>query len=373
MTSRTRPRNSRRTFLLLPLGLLIAPVSLWAIGLSQPAASADVPPDFNLQVSPSPLVATLKPGVKTTLQLQVHNEGTGTEELQITPRSFTFDSSTGKVDLNDTTPPPIAAWISFSAQKFTVPSNQTFTEQVTLNPPKDAGFSYSFALVINRQNNPKPAGGTREINGSLAVFSLMNIDRPGATSDLKVSSFTVSKKVYEYLPATFSVRFNNAGNTIVQPSGNLFVQRGSGDKTPLATLTVNKTQGYILPGTQRTITASWNDGFPSYQTVTNPDGSTKQKLVWNWGQLSRLRIGRYTASLVAVYSQGGHDVPITGSVTFWLFPWKILLVVTLVVLLVLYALYTLVRNIVRRIKRTGAKHKAKKAGAKPPETPKPAA
>jgi hypothetical protein len=286
---------------------------------------ATVPSDFNLQVSPSPLVTTVKPGTKSQVELKVRNAGTGTEELQIAPRSFKFDSNTGKVDLQDNTPPPIAGWITFSASKFTVLSGQTFTEQVMFDVPKDAGFSYSFALVINRQNNPKPTGGTRAINGSVAVFSLLNVDRPGAQSHLQVVSFTSDQRLYEYLPATLNVRFNNIGNTIVQPSGNIFIQRSSSSKTPLATLSVNKTQGYILPGTQRTVSTQWNGGFAAYESTPQPNGTTKRHLTVDWSKLKQFRIGPYTARLVAVYSDGEHDVPVEGSLTFWVIPWRAML------------------------------------------------
>src|SRR5580765_3508687 len=77
-------------------------------------SSAAVPSDFNLQVTPSPLVTTVKPGVKSQVELKIRNASSGTEQLKIEPRSFTFDSGTGKVNLQDTTIPDVAAWISFS-------------------------------------------------------------------------------------------------------------------------------------------------------------------------------------------------------------------------------------------------------------------
>jgi hypothetical protein len=202
-----------------------------------------------------------------------------------------------------------------------VQAGQWFAEQITFNTPKEAGFSYSFALVISRQSTPKPTAGTRLIKGSVAVFSLANVDRPGATSNLKVMRFSSSKHLYEYLPATLEVRFKNTGNTIVQPYGNIFVQRGATAKTPLASLPVNETKGYILPGTERTVTADWNDGFAAYQTTKN-SGTESKHLSLDWSKLSHFRIGRYTARLVAVYNDGQHDVPIEGTVTFWVVPWR---------------------------------------------------
>jgi hypothetical protein len=330
---------------------------------------ADTPGgNFNLQVTPSPLVTTVKPGQKTQVELKIRNSGTDTESLKIEPRSFSLSQDSANVSLLDTTPPDIASWINFSQPKFSVQSGQWQTEEITFTVPKTAGFSYSFALVISRQSDPKPTAGGRLIKGSLAVFTLVNVDRPGATSSLTVSNFSVSKRFYEYLPAKFSITFRNTGNTIAQPYGNLFLQRTPTSKIPLGTLAVNENKGYILPGTARTVSATWTDGFPVYRPVTNADGSTSQKLVWNWTKLSQLRIGRYTAHLVAVYSQAGRDVPIEGNVSFWVIPWKILIGLVVVVLLLLFAVFTLVRAIVRSIRKRHAKRLQKKDAKSQPSS-----
>jgi len=326
-------------------------------GIPVTAHAADVPSDFNLQVTPSPLVTTVKPGVKSTVELKVRNGGSGTENLKIEPRSFKFDSKTGKVNLEDDTSPPVAPWISFSAPKFSVATGQTFSEQITLNFPKESGFSYSFALVISRQVNPKPVAGQRAINGSLAVFTLVNVDRPGAKSSLQVVSFTTTKKLYEYLPATIDVRFHNNGNTIVQPLGNIFIQRSVSSKKPLATLVVNKNQGYILPDTERTFSTQWNDGFATYQGEVQPDGTEKQNLQIDWSKLSHFRIGKYTAKMVAVYSDGQHDVPIEGTVSFWVVPWRaIMLFIAIVVGLYFFARWRGKKRTEKAVKRALAAH-----------------
>jgi hypothetical protein len=296
------------------------------LGSFMPVHAETAATDFNLQITPSPLVMTVQPGVTSTQDLKIYNNGNGTEKLKIETRAFTYNSDKGRVNLEDTTPASVAPWVSFSQPQFTIQAGQMLDQKVTLSVPKDAGFSYSFALLISRQSIPKAPKGQRAINGSLAVFTLVNVDRPGATSKLQVVQFSSSKHLYEYLPATLNVRFKNTGNTIVQPYGNLFVQRGNSSRTPLATLTVNGTKGYILPGTERTVSADWNDGFATYQSVKQPDGSTKQHLSIDWSKLSHFRFGRYTARLVAVYSDGKHDVPIEGTVTFWVIPWRAILV-----------------------------------------------
>ena len=313
---------------------------------------AQVPPsDFALQVSPSPIVTTLKPGATTELELKIRNQSSGSEELKIEPRSFTVSSTDGQVALDDTTPPEIASWVSFSAPTFTVKTGEVFTEKIRIALPKDTGFSYSFALLISRKNNPQPVSGGRVIKGSLAVFTLINVDRPGATRKLEVKKFVTSKGVYEYLPATVNVEFRNIGNSIVQPYGNIFIQRSSKDNSPIATLPVNEKKGYILPGSNRTLDTQWTTGFPSYKTVTQADGSQKTTTVWDWSKISQLRIGRYTAKLVAIYNDGQRDIPIEQEISFWVIPWKILLGFLVVILLLGFAMWSIIRKFIRGAKR----------------------
>jgi hypothetical protein len=341
MKARALLRRLTTTVMLVVLGssLVQAPISAAAFSSAVPVSG------FSIQVSPSPLVTTLKPGQTTDLELKVRNAGTEAENLKIETRSFTINSTTGAVKLGETPPADIAKWITFASPLFSVQPGQVFTEKVHFALPQNTGFSYSFALLINRQKDPQPTTGGRLIKGAVAVFALINVDRPGATRKLGATAFTTSKKFYEYLPATLDIKLKNTGNTIVQPYGNVYVQRGPNTKSPLASLPVNEQQGYILPGVTRTLDMLWNDGFPHYKTNTDGNGKTSKKLIWNWSDMSKFRAGHYTAKLVAVYNDGGHDVPIEGEVSFWVIPWKILLGALLFLLLMLFGLWSLGRKI----------------------------
>lgn len=288
--------------------------------------------NFSLQVSPSPMVATLKPGETKELELKIRNASTSAEELKIESRSFRFDSLTGEVKLNDTAPSEISDWVSFSNPTFTVQPGEWFTQKVRIALPEQTGFSYSFAMLISRTSLPKSNTAGQLLNGSVAVFTLINVDRPGATRGLDLTSLTTSQRVYEYLPVTFEVKLKNTGNTIVQPYGNLFVNRG-GDttNTPSAALPVNGNQSYLLPGTERTLKATWADGFPLYKTTADNVGKTRTSLAWNWDNLSHFKFGRYTAKVVAVYNDGTRDVPVQKEVTFWVIPWKAMLLTVAII------------------------------------------
>lgn len=328
--------------------LLAAVGSLFAPALTH---AATAPGNFSLQITPSPLVQTVKPGTTSSFPLTVRNNGTGSEDLKVEVRHFSFDSTTGQVSIDDVAAPDLAHFVSFSTAKFSVDPGQTYTDNVTLSFPSDSGFSYSFVIVISRQTTPQATGGGQLLEGSIADFGLVNIDRPGATRGFAISSIKTTSSIYEYVPATLQITFKNTGNTFIQPTGDIDIGRGDPTKSPIATLPVNNAQGYLLPGTSRTITATWNDGFPRYDSETLSDGTVKKHEVWNLGDLSKFRIGKYTARVVAVYNNGTYDVPVNAQVSFWIIPWKILLGALVILLIIGFGIFALIRSIVRGLNR----------------------
>jgi hypothetical protein len=342
--------RSLRRYILVPV---IAVCAVFLLCAARPATAQSVGA-FSIQVTPSPLVTTVKPGETTTLELKVRNAGPATEDLKIVARSFRVDNATQQLKINEDQEPEIASWVKFSPPTFTIPSGQTATEKITISVPKEAGFSYAFAMVISRVNDGPQPVGERAIKPSVAIFALMNVDRPGAVRALEISKFTSTKGSYEYLPAEFEVEFKNTGNTIVQPAGSLFVQRGSNDAKPIDELQVNDAGGYILPGSTRTIKMRWDNGFLVNEQMTDETGKTTEQLVWNWNKLGDVRIGQYTAKLVAIYNDGVRDVPLEAEVKFWVFPWMIALIILAVAAFIGFGIWSLISKIIgfgKRIKQ----------------------
>lgn len=336
--------------------------------VSHAAAATNNTPErnFSLQISPSPLVATVEPGKPSSVSLTIRNGGTASENLKIEPRSFTISHDSQRVSIGDSAPTLISQWVSFSSSRFTVAPGQVQTVQVHFNLPKEAGFSYSFALLISRQSEGKPTTVGRYIKGSVADFTLINVNKPGATRKISVARLSTRHKLYEFLPANVDITLKNTGNSIVQPYGNVFINRGS---SQLATLPVNDQRGYILPGTTRTVTTSWSSGFPIYRMVTMADGSQKRVLSWDWSNLSKLRIGKYTAKLVAVYNDGGRDVPLEGEVSFWVIPWRAIILLILVIAGLIYVQHLRInRKTAKAVKRALAAREPAKTPSDPPKS-----
>jgi archaellum component FlaF (FlaF/FlaG flagellin family) len=330
------------------IGIVLGTACLSLIIAGRSVAAAEG--EFSLQISPSPLVATIKPGQATPLELKIRNNGSQPESLKIAPRKFKVNSKGEELQLDDTQPSDIADWISFDTPKFTIQPGQTSTVKMTINAPKEAGFSYSLALVINRTDETRDLRTGRILKGSIAIFALLNVDRPGAVRELTLTRFTATGSVYDHLPVRFQIELKNTGNTIAQPAGNIFVQRGANDKTPIDVLPVNKNSSYILPGVTRTLTVDWDNGFEVERT-TNEGGIAKKQIDWNWNNLASLRFGPYTAKLVAIYNDGHRDVPIEAETSFWVIPWFLLLGGLLLIGLVGIGLWTIARKTIKTTKR----------------------
>lgn len=333
-------------FVTIVLGLFFA-----ATLLALPVQAQEDKGGFSLQVTPSPLIATIRPGEQSTLELRIRNTNTKTEELKMGLRTFSVSDSTGEVSLGTTEPSEITDFVTFSNPTFTLKAGEWFTQRIFVDTPASAGFTYSFAITVSRQTTTTPNTGAAAIQGSVAVFTLLSVDRPGAVRKFEITQVKSEQRVYEYLPATFKVTFKNTGNTLVRPTGNLFIQRLATDAKPIDALPINASGGYILPGTTRTLTIEWQNGFPHYETNQTSATQSSKNLVWNWAHINDIRIGRYVAKVVAIYDDGTRDVPVTGEVAFWVIPWKIIAGFLAIGLLIIVGIVSIFRGGFKALKR----------------------
>lgn len=352
--------------------LVIAVVSLTPFGAVKATTQAQpqtpTPNGFNLTLSPLPVSLVTQPGKVVTTPIQVQNSGTQAARIKVTLMKFGANGTTGQPAILDPAPEDdFIKWATFSRTSFIAQPGVFNTITMTIKPPKEAAFGYYYAVVFSQDNGQTPVVGSQnKVNGAVASLVLLDVQAAGQKRQLDVASFTASKKLYQYLPSTFTVKVKNVGNIHTIPSGNIFISR-AGSKEFLATLSLNKEQGNILPKSSRTFTAEWNDGFPNYQTkrqngqvVTDKTGQPVTEMNWELKNANKFRIGQYTASLTMVYNDGSRDVPVSGEVSFWVIPWVPILILITVVLLVLFGLYVMVRGVQRRIRAVGKKQSNKR-------------
>jgi len=350
------------------------------------AASRPTAP-LNLTTSPLPITLEAKPGQTISTDIKVKQSGGDDETLMAKLLKFGAYGDSGKPSLSDFGPEDDwKNWVKFDKPTFDAPNNVWETEHVTISFPKTAAFEYNYAVEFMRAGDTiAPNGGgrvTTGLAGGTAVLILVNVDAPGAHKTLSLSSFGIEHKIVEFLPTTFDVNLNNTGNVYLQPLGSIFITQG---RNQVAQLVFNQAKGNILAGSHRIYKNTWIDGFPHYEVKRDKNGKTVQdrkgtvETALNYGlatdnstadpvsdastgnadlktessnPLSHFRFGMYTARLVAVYADDyGRDVPITSQITFWVIPWRILLVFLAVVAVFAFAIYTLISSAFRRRRR----------------------
>lgn len=307
---------------------------------------------FNIITSPLPIKLTAKPGQTVETELRMKNQGNEPETIKVGLMKFGATGENGQPNLFDlTSKDTYASWVHFSPSQFVAEPNVWKTVKMTITVPPDAELGYYMAVTFSRASQ---AGEKNATSYKGAVATLVLLDAGGnAKRDMELLSFSSKHGLYEYLPATFDIKLRNKGNIYISPTGNIFIERGG---KVVDTLNVNQAGGSVLPDSNRVFQVKWENGFPVFQDkivdgkpVPGKNGLV-QELKWDIKNISEFRIGKYTAKLLVVYDNGVQDVPIESQLSFWVIPWKIMLVALIIVGLLGYGFYSFMKSAVRKTK-----------------------
>jgi hypothetical protein len=329
-------------------------VMLLATLLPHSASAQTAPSGINLTTSPLPISLSVNPGSSVATDIRIKNDSNTTQKLKVSLMKFKAYGEEGKPALIDRQPgDDYFDWVSFSRNSFEAAPNQWETVRMKIATPSSAAFGYYYAVVFSKADEPKKSSKGNTLLGSTAVLVLLDVKSPNAKRSAEIISFSSDRKMYEFLPATFTVRLHNDGNTHVLPHGNIFIKRGS---KQVASLVLNAQQGNLLPGSNRAYTAVWDDGFPVYvakvqggRVVLDKNGKPVTVLKWDFTKVPKLKFGHYTAQLLAVYDNGHQDVPLEASLSFWVIPWRVLAGIFVIGLFVALGLWTSGRKIYNKI------------------------
>lgn len=360
----TAPRGAFLASCLLLLSLLTPwPVSATPLNPSNPASlSADLAPiasassPMNLTLSPVSFFLETNPGEPTTATLKIRNNSLETEQLQIQFGSFVADQTGNQPQLITPEPSnPAQEWISASPSQFLVPPGEWQEVTIEFAPPATAALSYNYSILVQRLLNPlRP--GEAAIKGSPAVLAVGFVRSPLSQRHLELTELRVVEPVAEYLPQRFQLQLRNTGNVPIIPSGNLFID-GQG-RSDLAVLSINPQSLVVLPGASRTIEVSWQDGFPVKSGSQDPAqlGSHLLGGFWDISRAQSFRLGKYTTHAIVVYDNGERDIPLEAFVSFWVVPWKVLLIMAGMIVLAGLGLRSLLASLWQLASKKGHDH-----------------
>jgi hypothetical protein len=260
---------------------------------------------------------------------------TGEETVTYYPSTILFkqDGETGNpVFYQNTTDPDglvASRWITFDSTSYSMDYAEAQTVNYTITIPTGAepGGHY-VALVFSEQ---KPDSFTEQVSVNKAISELVFITVSGEIrSSGDLLEFKSRKTIYEWPPLDFYVRYKNTGNVHETIKGEVIIHRGDINK-PITKLDVNPDKNIVLATSVRTFDIRKPDGF-----IYVEDGIPRV----NFNKLSQVYIGKYTATLQLEHMYHNQMNITTVDVTFWVIPWKLVLVIILILLLIITFILT---------------------------------
>jgi len=267
-------------------------------------------------ISPLNFELTANPGDSLENKIRVSNPTTSNVSIKMEVEDFTASGEIGQVIVEKTedTTYSLKRWVKINPAEFTLkPGEQKFVT-FTINVPKNAepGGKYgSILAVITGVAGPGTIGtGITTKVGALVLLAVSG----DVKEEINVEGFS-APKFSEYGPINFVIRLKNTGTVHLRPRGLVTITNIFGSQVA----NVEFAQQNVIPGAIRRIEAKWDEG-------------------WLWGL-------KYQATLVGSY--GSQNNPISAVTTFWVFPWKVVLLAIIILSLIIYFAVRTVRKVKR--------------------------
>ena len=309
--------------------------------------------NYDVTVSPVFFDLSTNPGGDVSDKVRIRNNTNSPISVSVEVNKLTGDE-TGALTITETNDDASSLdWFSFEETSYTLPPLEWTDVPFTITVPETAAYGYYYTINFSQAGVDETETTGATITGAAAVPVLLNVRSDGAVAEANLVNFSVGNYINEYLPVNFNVELENTGNVHIRPKGNIFISGNGQDN--ISSIEVNPGNGAIIPDTTRTFEPLWANGFIVRETTT-VDGEQVTKLKINWNQLTDFRFGKYTANLIMVYDNGERDVPIEGSVAFWVIPWKVIVggIIFIVVILII-ARWALRRYINREVRKRSTK------------------
>jgi hypothetical protein len=253
--------------------------------------------------------------IDTYVQLVNFESGDESGTVRLAPKSET------EIEAN---PMLINNWIKIEKGPYHIPAGQSLDIPFIVDVPEqvDPG-DHHIALLVGTEPEPKEKEGSSiSIASKLGSLLLLNISGDVREQGI-VRQFTSDKKFYDRGEVMFSLRFQNTGNTILQPQGEIRIYDFRDNDLGAVSVNQNTEAGNVFPEDTR----RWDFAWPV------PSGL--------------LEMGRYKAELVLGYGTQVREN--TSQVLyFWVIQWRPIAITLIILLLIVISTILLIRRSVRR-------------------------
>jgi len=266
-----------------------------------------------ITITPPTLSFTVKPGDKSEGKLGIMNDSNEDILFSVIAYDMIVQDEHGTPEILppgtiNTNKYSASSWIGVDAPELLVKAHSRGDIGYFMQVPADAGAGGHYAAVLYRPKRIETANGSgAAINTQLAT--LVYFDVAGAIKENATVKSFKAPGFSEYGPVKMDAEITNNGDTHIKPIGTFKVKNMLGKV--IATKEIS--EGNIFPGGISRI--------------------YEQAVGKKW------MLGRYEATFMATYGRA-NNLPLVATVAFWVFPWKIaLLVLVLIVAAVLGVMY----------------------------------
>lgn len=253
-------------------------------------------------VSPATVEKELSPGQSAEGVLKVINNSPETLNFEVTLRDFVVDDTIGTPNIlppNTLSPKfSAASWVGVYPSSFTVEPNSKATFNYYIQVPKDARPGGHYAAIVY---NPVTNTTLNRTGASVQtqIGTLIYISVSGNIKENSLVSNFLTDWLHEFGPINIFTRITNLGDLHIRPSGVIKIT------DLLGRTTTQKLEEFnIFPSASR-----------DYRNTVGDN----------------LMIGPYKATLIASYGKN-NNLPLTATVTFIVFPWRMALLVILIII-----------------------------------------
>ena len=309
--------------------LISAFILFFARGQAYAAIERAITPGMAVEndfiVEPGKTEIFLNPGESVTKNVVITNRIGKTFKFKLTTEDMigTNDAlSPIKLMGDEVGPYSLKNFIVPELKEFTLEQGEKISIPVNVSVPIDAEpRGYYGALIISNEPEVVNEGESKDTQGRARLISrigslfLLRINGEGKESG-QLDNFKIigpRKMFYQERPKGFEIAFKNTGNVHLVPHGMVSIKNILGRKV-----------GEI----------------PVDAYFALPDATRYREVYWSSGT----GLGRYTANLSLYKGYGNEGDTATASVSFWIIPWKILLITFLgLVILISFVYYILTR------------------------------
>jgi hypothetical protein len=291
------------------------------------ASAAQAPAGQGLEIAPPVISLTANPGQVLHTQMRVRNVTSQTLLARAQYDDFVANGEEGQpkilLDKSEQSPYSIKDWIR-TIPAVTLASQQQQTVDITLNVPKNAAPGGHYGVI--RFTGAPPDVDETAVSLSASVGSLMlvtvsgNVQEQARIAEISTSQNGKKQSLFEYGPVTITTRVENTGNVHLQPKGTIHVTNMFGKQ--VGNFQLNQANGNVLPKSIRRFNVTLD---------------------------KKLLFGRYKAVADVVY--GKDSTIITSSTTFWVIPYKLILICLAVVFAIIFLIRRYNRLIVKRAQK----------------------